>query len=337
MPSTASSRTHTSRSLIALLAGVALVAACQGDRALAPSHGDLALDRSSGDDDGGDRLKGTIAFHSNRDGDFEIFVMRADGSGQTQLTHDDVNEFDPTISPDGKHIAFTSFAGHPAAWVMNSDGSGMRSLGDWLAIPIWSPDSRRLAMLGLRDGHVGIYVMNADDPASLRLLMIDDALVVASSWSPDGKRIAFITWRDGHDEEIWTLDVATGQQAQLTDNDINDEGDHAGWSPDGKQFLFSRFRYPPIDGPTYDPGGDLDIWVMNADGTNARQLTDSPGNDDDPYWSPDGRHFAFQSERDGDEDVYVADADGGDVRQLTFNDGIFDAVPTWAKKKVVHD
>lgn len=76
---------------------------------------------------------------------------------------------------------------------------------------------------------------------------------------------------------------------------------------------------------------------MNADGTGARQLTNSPGDDDDPYWSPDGQHIAFQSVRDGDEEVYVANADGSDVRQLTFNDGIFDAVPTWAKKKVVHD
>ena len=107
-----------------------------------------------------------IAFDSNRDGDFEIYVMNADGSGVTRLTDNDADDWSPAWSPDGRRIAFDSDRdGDFEIYVMNADGSGVTRLtdndaDDWS--PAWSPDGRRIAFDSNRDGDFEIYVMNAD-------------------------------------------------------------------------------------------------------------------------------------------------------------------------------
>jgi Tol biopolymer transport system component len=315
-----------------------LLAGCQGaDRALAPSLGAPQFSRSS---DGQDP-KGKIAFHSNRDGDFEIFVMNADGTQQTQLTHNDSQEFDPMWSPDGKQIGFSSIPAFTREndfeiFVMKADGTGITQLTDNEAQdfgPIWSPDGKRIVFYSNRDGPDDIYAMNPDGTHVTRLTT--DAFVwTVTAWSPNGKQIAFTSWRDydrfglDGDLEILVMNADGTGITQLTDNTVDDEGDHAGWSPDGKLFSFSSRR----------DGGDLDIFVMKPNGTGVRQLTgiggDSGVDDDDSFWSPDGKQIAFHSTRDGDEEVYFMKANGSGVTQLTFNAGISDAVPAWISGKL---
>jgi Tol biopolymer transport system component len=78
------------------------------------------------------------------------------------------------------------------------------------------------------------------------------------------------------------------------------------WSPDGKQIVFYEVR-----------NGSGDLFVMNADGSNARPLTDTPADEGGPAFSPDGRQIAFDSDRDGNFEIYVMNADGSNVRRLT--------------------
>ena len=82
----------------------------------------------------------------------------------------------------------------------------------------------------------------------------------------------------------------------------------ASWSPNGKRVAFEA-----------DPVGDgnLEVFVMNADGTGLRQLTDSPGRDFWPDWFPNGHQIAFTSDRTGAPNIYVMNADGSDQRALT--------------------
>src|SRR5438132_375215 len=266
-------------------------------------------------------VTGRIAFHSNRDGDFDIYVMNADGSRVTQVTHNTINEFDPIWSPNGQQIAFGRISGCCAAAVVviNADGSGERALADNGFPGAWSPDGRQIAFN--RNGDV--YVVNLDGRGVTQLT--NDGTASPTAWSPNGQQIAFISTRDG-DEEIYVMNADGSGVTRLTHNPGRDEGDRAGWSPDGRRFVFSSDR----------DGGQLHIFVMNADGTGATQLTSGGFVDDDPVWSPDGKQIAFHSTRDGgDEDIFVMNADGTGVIQLTntsvLPDGspVFDAVPAW--------
>ena len=98
---------------------------------------------------------------------------------------------------------------------------------------------------------------------------------------------------------------------QLTSNADFDSA--PSWSPDGKRILFER-----APAGTFTPGTEAqekDIYVMRADGTHVRRLTDSPGLDEGPEFSPDGTKIAFSSARDGQQEIYVMDADGSNPRQ----------------------
>ena len=140
-----------------------------------------------------------IAFESERDGNDEIYVMNADGSGVARLTVNDAIDGSPAWSPDGQRIAFDSLRDDNfEVYLMNADGSGVTRLTnndarDWH--PVWSPDGRRIAFESNRDGNAEIYLMNPDGSGVVRLTYNGAADWVSPAWSPDGRRIAFVSYR----------------------------------------------------------------------------------------------------------------------------------------------
>ncbi|MGH2968504.1 MAG: hypothetical protein ACRDK0_05505 [Solirubrobacteraceae bacterium] len=153
-----------------------------------------------------------IAFNSDRvsrtnpEGDHEIFVIRADGSGKTQITFNALDDEDPSWSPDGRRIAFARDFDPVRGQVdhdlfsMRADGTRQRRLTrspgveDWQ--PAWSPDGQRVAFLSDRDGDVEVYTMNPGG-SEVRQLTFNDASEFGPR-SPGGEAIVFTSDRDGN-------------------------------------------------------------------------------------------------------------------------------------------
>ena len=300
---------------------------------------------------GGDK----IAFLTGRDGNFEIYVMNADGSGQTNLTNNPSPDGPPAWSPDGTRIAFMSRRdGNFEIYVMNADGSGQTNLTSNPSTdgaPAWSPDGNRIAFASRRDGNQEIYVMNADGSGQTNLTN-NPSFDGPPAWSPDGSRIAFTSSRDSNGT-IHVMNADGSGQINLTNRPVETHFNPA-WSPDGTRIAFrsldpqrgqhdisvvnadgsgrtnltnnlarnSRPRWSP-DGSriafTSFQDGNLEIYVMNADGSGQTNLTNHPATHDSHAWSPDGSRIAFRSNRDGNFEIHVMNADGSGVTNLTNN------------------
>jgi TolB protein len=137
-----------------------------------------------------------IAFARRVRGSFDLFSVRADGSGELRLTDTPgVDEATPAWSPDGSRIAFSRYEGRLERgsgdlWTMNASGGHERKLlGDEhdYACPAWSPDGRRIALL--KDSLVS--VMSARGGVPRPLTPAGDFKDSRPSWSPDGTRLAF--------------------------------------------------------------------------------------------------------------------------------------------------
>ena len=171
-------------------------------------------------------LTGKIAFESDRAGNYDdIYLMNADGSGVTRLTHNLAWDGSPAWSPDGSKIAFTRWATGPEdIYVMNADGGGVTRLTRYLGSdedPAWSPDGSKIAFTSNRnDKGDNIYVMNAAGGGVTRLTEGWD-YDSHPSWSPDGSKIAFESDRTGYGD-IYVMNADGTGVTRLTRNAAED-------------------------------------------------------------------------------------------------------------------
>jgi TolB protein len=221
-----------------------------------------------------------IAFVSDRDGDDEIFVMDADGSGVRQLTRNAVRDETPAWSPDGRRIAFVHE--RPAdlleLWTMRADGSdatrlvrASRTVNEQSFSPEWSPDGRTIVFSNNRpgDGNPELYRVRANGTGLTRLTRTvgdpgtlgDDGM---PAFSPDGSAIVFSSNRAGRNSELWTMRPDGSRQHILVSRPATDDLSPR-WSPDGTRLAF-------VVRSATNPGAVPRIVVMRADGTGANTI-----------------------------------------------------------------
>lgn len=280
---------------------------------------------------------------ANGEDEFHLWLMRADGTDPVQLTDGDGVEATAAWSPDGTLVAFAASddpEGEFDLWLVGADGTGLRQLTDTddrsEASPSWSPDADRL-----------VYSENTldDEGAAIRILEIDapdgGAVTVVDrgdwpSWAPDGRSILYTGDAGGGVGQLFTVSVDGGEPTMLeldgSATDLPASAYEAAWSPDGTRIAFVASSG---DGGSEDPvEWNEDIWVADADGTGARKVVSSPGNDHwMPTWSADGQHLMYSADGTENEgEIARVDVDTGEVTVLTENDR-HDMMPSWRPEK----
>jgi Tol biopolymer transport system component len=266
---------------------------------------------------------GRIALcHSNGSA---IVSVRPDGFGYRQeVPMDSEYTCDPSYSPDGTKLAFTSdqdgdydiyvkdlLSGQVTQITKDGEGTGGPDRR-----PSWSPDGTKIVF----DDQNDLWVMDATD-GSDRMQLTDTTAVTEwkAAWSPEGTKIAF-----QREDDIWVMDANGSNQKNLTHTP--DLGDHApSWSPSGRKIAWT------ITEPILVNPRPSDVWKMRADGSSKVRLT-FDGHSGGSAWSPGGGKIAFLRDAEGDTDVWKMNArDGSKKTNITNND--FDETdPDWQPK-----
>ena len=270
---------------------------------------------------------GTIVFSAeSRDGYVHIYAIPPDRSGRQLITDFGTDDTDPTVSPDGRTIAFVHQLEDvpPAIATIPIQGGSPTWLTDesfsLTSGPSWSPDGSRLVVSGSIDGRPGLYIVGSSERP--RPLATDpESEFAGPDWSPTGERIVYSVRDAGETAGTdfpWTIQTIRPDGVAFTlERQAGKLDEHAPtWSPDGTRIAFIR------------AGGEGDeIWTMAADGSDETlvAIAVEATLERDLAWAPDGSSLLVS---DGEWIYGVAATPEGDPR-ANFVQLVRGFTPTW--------
>lgn len=312
---------------------------------------------------------GKIAFAKEnfRSGGSGIFAIEPDGSGQDRLGSE--NGYSPSWSADGERVVFVASSGETERdfqediYVMNADGSNVQQVTDSRAFessPSFFPDGETIAFARFSERNgADIFSKKIGEPGATKITddpgFYEDSVAV----SPNGQRIAYS--RFGRSSDIFVMNADGSDPENLTKTGRVDEFE-AGWSPDGARLAFTSYRFSGMmsvaaktrDGGTFapedlgpeslareaseknhtgEPQEEVNIAVINADGTGREDLTAGRAYDVSPAFSPNGNKIVFSKITFGaggeSSDLVVMRSDGSNKRPLTDTPRAFEYGADW--------
>lgn len=284
-------------------------------------------------------INGEIVFQSNRDGNYDLYVMNPDGSNLQNLTNSPPSitapnsNTDPASSPDGKNIAFVSNRDwNSEIYIIDVEEKKQVNLtrnNDSDFSPTWSPDGKHIAFISDRDAVLldsrrdiwtnDIYIMDSNGSNIFRVTDKNKTDSYGGlAWSPDGKKIALCLSSYTYPEGINLLNLNDNSMTKLTFDNLTLQSCSPKWSPDGEKIAYSVYESNLVH-----------IYIMNSDGTGQLNLSkSSTAYDIGHSWSPDGKYIVFSSRRNGSYHIFIMNADGSNPIQLT-NGSDEETFPIW--------
>ncbi|MBT3320819.1 MAG: hypothetical protein HN392_00885 [Anaerolineae bacterium] len=263
---------------------------------------------------------GRIIFTCTR-GDYnQICMVNKDGSGLLQITHENVNHYYPSLSPQGEAIIYASnqsrgtFDLYLLILSTSQQIELTHEIGNVFS-PTYSPDGQKILFINKPEGApTGLWIMDSNgENAHLLYDGRNEAganPLVSAAWSPDGKQIALaMTVNQAFEYEIFLLDVDNADEPppRVTYGLLGITGS-VSWSPTGDSILLSAG--PPLDKDIFDY--EIETGIMT-------RLT-TGGNNNSAVYSPNGEWIVFNSLRNHDQaDLYLMRPDGTDLQQITDN------------------
>jgi len=236
------------------------------------------------------------------------YTMAADGSGAAREVS--IAELKRGLwSPDGKMVMYHRDGSDTQLYLANSDGSGERQLPFKAGNSSWSRDSKSILFQqflttdkGTKNSDIFQFTIASNE---VKPIVENAAFDGDPSLSPDGKTLLFVSERDGN-IEVYKKDLATGTETRLTNSPGHDS--YPSFSPDGTQIVFNSDRERE----------NTDVYIMNADGSGLRKLTDLPTNEfvtSDP-WSADGTSLLVVSNANGADNIYRYEIELFDIQTV---------------------
>jgi len=294
---------------------------------------------------------GRIAFQAQVGRDGQVFTIRSDGSGLTQVTHlrrdnPGPGAYEPSWSPDGSRIAFNTATRFTAplftrvnVFTIAPDGSDLMELP--LAVrnfngdPAYSPDGQQISFdqdVGRAQPTVhGIFIADADGSDARRLttsFATKEGFDTESQWSPDGTTIAFTRVKNERKAAIFTIHTDGTGLTQLTPYKL--DAASPDWSPNGSTIAFNSYWDSP-------GGKAARIMTMRPDGSDMTAITSNRHGtvfSFRPSWSPDGTRIVFaraapRGKHSFRLQLFTMKPNGGGVEQLTHMPEAFPVNPDW--------